>query len=346
MEKQDARTLTPQVQAELRQIIVRLRQKGVSRRETAEIVGMSETHVSTIWTSYKRGGEEAIAPKQRGRRQGECTVLSPEQAQEICRIMTEHTPDELELKHALWTRQAVQDLVKLHYGITMPLRTLTDYLRRWGFTCQKPAKQAYEQQRAAVKKWLDEEYPAIAAKAKTEKAQIHWGDETGIENTQYQGRGFSPKGKTPVVRLNAKKSRISMIAAISNQGTMRFMFYNESMNADRLIIFLKRLVHDAKRKVYLILDNLKVHHSKVVTEWLDKNRAAIEMFYLPSYSPELNPEEYLNGDLKRHVHSGTPARDERTLESKARGYLMKIRRRRNHIKGFFQNQHVVYASER
>lgn len=344
MEKRDARRLTPEAQAELRQMVIKLRKKGVTCKETAEIVGICTTHVSTIWTSYKKGGKGAIAKKQRGRRMGTCTILTAEQEGELQKIIIDKTPDQLKFKFALWTRQALQELIKREYGIEIPLRTLTDYLKRWGFSCQKPAKRAYEQQPDVVQKWLDEEYPTITAQAKKENAEIYWGDETGIENTEYQARGFAPKGKTPVIRLNAKKSRINMISAISNRGTVRFMFYKDTMNQNRLITFMKRLTHDARRKVYLILDNLRVHHGKIVKAWIAENSDKIAVFYLPSYSPELNPDEYLNGDLKRHVHSGSPARNEKALESKARGYMMKIRRKKDHIKGFFKNRHVKYAA--
>lgn len=344
MEKRDARSLKQDAQEELRMMVIKLRKKGMSNKEVAALVGITSSHASTIWTRYNKGGKGAIAKKQRGRRMGECKMLTAEQEQQIRKILVDKTPDQLKFKFALWTRKAVQELIKREYKLEMPLRTLTDYLKRWGFSCQKPAKRAYEQQPAIVQKWLDEEYPAIAEQAKVENAEIYWGDETGIDNTEYQARGFAPKGKTPVVRLNAKKSRINMISAISNQGKVRFMFYKETMNSDRLITFMKRLTHDSKKKVYLILDNLRVHHSKIVKEWLDKNAEKIKVFYLPSYSPELNPDEYLNGDLKRHVHSGSPARNEKALESKARGYMMKIRRRKEHIKGFFKNRYVKYAA--
>lgn len=344
MEKRDARRLTQEAQQELRMQVVRLRKKGTSNNEIAEIVGISASHASTIWKKYLTGGMGAIAKKNRGRRKGECKVLTAEQEREIKRILIDKTPDQLKFKFALWTRKAVHELIKREYKLEIPLRTLTDYLSRWGFTCQKPARRAYEQQPAVVQKWLDEEYPAIASQAKAEKAEIYWGDETGLKNTDYQARGFSPKGKTPIVRLNAKKSRINMISAISNHGTARFMFYKESMNQDRLITFMKRLIHDADRKVYLILDNLRVHHGKKVKAWLEENADKIAVFYLPSYSPELNPDEYLNGDLKRHVHSGSPARNEKALETKARGYMMKIQRNKSHIRSFFRNRHVQYAA--
>ncbi len=343
MDKIDARKLNQDAQQEKRRMVVELRKKGISNRETAAIVGISECHASTLWSKYKRSGLGALEKKKRGRKAGQCKVLTPSQEKEIIKIITDKTPEQLKFKFALWTRKAVQELIQRHYGFEVPLRTLTDYLKRWGFTCQKPAKQAYEQQPAAVQKWLDEEYPKIEKQARTEKAEIYWGDETGMENNDYQAKGFAPKGKTPVVRLNAKRSRINMISAISNRGTLRFMFHKQNMDSDLLIVFMKRLVRDNPKKVYLILDNLRVHHSKKVKAWIEENSDSIAVFYLPSYSPELNPDEYLNGDLKRHIRSGRPARNEKELETKARGYLMKIRRTRDHIRGYFRHKHVKYA---
>ena len=193
-------------------------------------------------------------------------------------------------------------------GVELPLRTITDYLKRWGFTPQKPAKRAYEQNPKAVQQWLDSAYPEIVARAKQEKAEIHWGDETGVQSDAYNTKGFSPKGKTPVIRLNAKKSSLNMVSAITNQGKVRFMLYQETMTTQVFIKFLSRLVKDAKRKVFLILDNHRVHHSKIVKEWLEQHKGQIELFFLPSYSPELNPDEYLNGNLKQKIRSGMPAR--------------------------------------
>lgn len=176
----------------------------------------------------------------------------------------------------------------------MPIRTVGEYLKRWGFTPQKPIKWAKEQSSPAVARWLLMQYPAIAARAKQEKGKIHWGNETGLQTGANVEKGYSPKGKTPVVRQTAKRERINMISSITNQGQVRFMFYRDSMNSKRLIEFMRRLSKDAGRKVFLILDNLKVHHSKVVKDWLEENKGKFEVFYLPSYSPELNPDEYLN----------------------------------------------------
>lgn len=218
-------------------------------------------------------------------------------------------PDQLKLRYALWTREAVQQLMAQETGVKIAIRTLGEYLKRWGFRVQKPKKRAYEQRPAEVRQWLDQqwldqEYPAIHARAKAENAEIYWGDETGLLSDSQHVRGYAPKGKTPVIRLNAKRESINLLSALTNQGKVRFRVFDGTMNADILIDFMKRLIKDAKRKVFLILDNLRVHHAKVVKAWLAEHKDEIEVFYLPSYSPELNPDEYMNCDLKAGVHGG------------------------------------------
>ena len=193
----------------------------------------------------------------------------------------------------------------------------------------------------AVSNWLSCAYPNIAARAKEEGAEINWSDETGVEADDYVGKGFAPKGRTPVVRLpgNSHRTRINMISAITNQGKVRFMLYEERMTAAVFIKFLTRLVHDSPRKVFLIVDNLKVHHSKPVRQWLEKeeNRNRIELFYLPSYSPELNPDERLNGDLKYQVQTGLVARSKEQVKGKVRSAMKTSQRRPERVRKYFED---------
>ena len=205
-------------------------------------------------------------------------------------------------------------------------------MKRWGFTPQKPLKRAYEQRPAEVKKWLDESYPIIEARAKKEKAEIHWGDETGIRSDCQHGRGYSPKGKTPVIRLSAKRSSINMISTVTNQGKVRF------------IQFIKKLIKGAKKKIFLVLDNLRVHHAKVVKKWLKDYKHRIALFFLPAYSPELNPDEYLNGDLKSGVHSKSPARDKESLTKKVRSHMKMLQRSPDRVKKYFKHRKISYAA--
>lgn len=195
-----------------------------------------------------------------------------------------------------------------------------------------------------VKAWLAQEYPEIQARAKREDAEIFWGDETGLRNDCQHERGYAPKGKSPVIRLNAKRESVSMISAITNQGKVRFRFFEGTMNADVLIDFLMRLVRDATRKVFLILDNLRVHHAKPVKEWLKEHARMIEVFYLPAYSPELNPDEYLNCDLKAGVHSGAPARSKTQLEQKASKHMRMLQRKPSRVRKYFRHEKIRYAA--
>jgi len=344
MNTTDARTLNQQTQYELRKQVVRLREQGLDNQAISEIVGLSKSHVSTIGKKYERGGLDAIKPGLRGRRHGEQRELTAEQEVGIQKLLVDKTPDQLKLSFALWTRDAVRLAIKQIYGRELPLRTISDYLKRWGFTPQKPTKRAYEQNPKLVAQWHETVYPEIQARAKQEKAEIHWGDETGIQNDACNAKGFAPKGKTPVVRINATKSRVNMISSITNRGKVRFMLYQENMTSQILIKFMSRLVKDADRKVFLILDNLRVHHSKAVKAWLEEHEEEIAVFYLPSYSPELNPDEYLNGDLKQCIRSGLPARSEKALTKKTRSFMRKLQNRPKHVSNYFKHPKIAYAA--
>jgi transposase len=344
MEKTDARKLGKEVQQELRYQVIRLRKQGRRNQEVAQIVGVSVPHASTIWQKYRKGGKRAIQIRVRGRRAGEQRTLTKDQERQIQRLLVNKMPDQLKLPFALWTRKAIRQLIKHQYGITMPIRTVGEYLKRWGFTVRKPVKRAYEQNPAEVNRWLQEEYPALAVRAKKEKAEIYWGDETGLQTAAYQTRGFAPRGKKPVVRISARKNRISMISAVNNGGQMRFMLYRKGITAQLLIKFMRRLIKDAQRKVFLIVDNLRVHHSQEVMPWIQAHQEQIALFHLPSYSPELNPDEYLNNDLKAKVHGGLPAHTEKELLRKTLSHMKSIAMRPKRVKSYFKHPSVAYAA--
>ena len=344
MEKTDARKLSPQTQEQLRMQAIRLRKSGMKYIEIAKVICVHRNTVSQWWKAYESDGQKGLKSKRRGRRYGDHRSISIEQEKEIQKLICDKTPDQYKLTFALWTRQAVQELIKLQLGISMPIRTVGEYLKRWGFTPQKPLRRAYEQQPVKVEKWLKEEYPQISQKAKQENAEIHWGDETGIRSDCQHGRSYSPKGKTPVIRLSAKRSSINMISTVTNQGKVRFMLYQTSMNTDVFIKFLKQLIKDADKKILLILDNLRVHHAKIVTEWLEKHKDEIEVFFLPPYCPELNPDEYLNCDLKAGVHSKPPARNSKELETKVNDHMNKLQMVPQRVIKYFHHPKIAYAA--
>ena len=344
MDTEDARKLPPSAQEEKRKLAIRLWKRGNLIKDVAETVGVSPQAVSGWIKKYKVGGLAALKARKRGIEVGQSRRLTPQQEKHLQKLITDKVPDRLKLSYVLWTRKAVMELIKQETGITMPIRTVGQYLQRWGFTPQKPVKRAYEQNPKTVQRWIDEEYPEIHRKARKEKAEIYWGDETGIRSDGQHERGYAPKGKTPVVRLNAKRSSTNMISAITNQGKVRFRIFEGSMNAEILIDFCKRLIQSAKRKVYLILDNLRVHHAKVFKARLEERKDKIEVFYLPSYSPELNPDEYLNCDLKAGVHSGKPARNKKQLKRKVLSHMRMLQKKPSRVARHFRHRKIKYAA--
>jgi transposase len=345
MDKIDARKLSTDAQQQVRYQVIRLRKQGRTHNEISAITGVSRSTSSTWWNLYKTKGRKAIKIKKRGRPTGSCRKLDQEQEVVIQKAICDRCPDQLKLPFALWTRIAVQQLIRQLWGMEVPIRTIGDYLKRWNFTPQKPLKRAYEQNPKAVQRWLGEEYPAIKQKAKKQNAEIHWGDETGLCNDSYHGRSYSPRGKTPAIRLSARCKRVNLISTLTNQGKVRFMIYENRMNADTFIKFMKRLIKDADRKIFLIIDNLKVHHSYKARDWLAEHTGQIEVFFLPSYSPELNPDEYLNCDLKADVHSGPPARTRGQQKSKALSHLRKLQKMPRRIMKYFKHPKIAYAKK-
>ena len=344
MGKIDPRKLSTDAQQQLRYQVIRLRKQGRKHNEISKITGVSRCTCSTWWALYKTGGKKALKIKKRGRRLGSCRTLSSEQEKILQKNMRDKCPDQLKLPFALWTRFAVQQLIKQLWAIDMPIRTVGDYLKRWGFTPQKPLRKAYKQNPEAVKAWLTRAYPGIQKRAKREDAEIHWGDETGLCNDSYHGRSYAPRGETPAIKLHPRCERVNLISSVTNQGKVRFMVYKNKMNSQTLIKFMQRLIKDSDKKIFLILDNLKVHHSYVVRDWVKEHEDEIEIFFLPSYSPELNPDEYLNCDLKAGVHSGVPARSKKQLKSKAISHLRKLQKLPGRVKKYFKHPKIAYAA--
>ena len=321
---------------------IRLHIKGKKEAEIADLLNVSYQCVSRIVRAYKKEGMRSVKEKTRGRKLGEKRSLTPQQEKEIQRIIIDKCPDQVKIAACLWTRAAIQQLIKNKYGITIPVRSISNYLYRWGMTCQRPTRRAYSQDDVKLKTFMNETYPAIAAKAKKEGAEIYWGDETGINNQEYYVRGFAPKGQTPTVPSFSKVEKINMISAINNMGTCRFMCYDDNMTQQRFIEFMTRLIKDSKRKVLFIVDNLRVHHGKLVQAWLDEHKDQIEIFYTSPYSLEINPDEYLNHNLKQSVHSGKLPHNKKDLKAKTHSFMRKLQKHPERVRNLFDHKNLRY----
>lgn len=344
MNKPDARFLNPTTQNYLRRQAIQLREQGKRIVVIAQYLGVHRNTVSKWWQQYRQEGEVALEQQPRGNKLGEGRTLSPIEEVLVQQQMREHFPDELKIDSALWTRQAVRSLIAQVCGVEMPIRTVGEYLKRWGFTPQKPLKRAYEQDPKVVETWLKSEYPAIQQRAKQEEAEIAWGDESGVRSDAQVGRGYAPVGETPEIRLNTQRVRVNYIASIDNQGTVRFMLYTQNLTAQVFILFLERLIAKRTRKLIWIVDRHPVHRSQAVQQWLVQQRQAIELFYLPPYSPQLNPAEYLNCDLKQGVHSKPPTRNQTQLKQRVLSHLHKLQKLPDRVMRYFKHPFIAFAA--
>ncbi len=312
--------------------------------EISRLTGYARSYCSTLARRLEEAPRSAAVVNRGGRTEGTGRKLTGKQEAKMQSWIRDKYPDQLRLPFALWTLRAVRELIRTKFGIRLPKSTTALYVSRWGFTSQRPKKRAYERDDATVKRWLEVEYPKIARRAKLERAEISWADETGLRSDQSRHRGFAPKGQTPVVLVPARRKSLSILSAITNQGKVRFMIYKGALKPETLITFMGRLTRDAQQKVFLILDNLNVYKAARVRNWVVLRQEAIEIFFLPPYSPELNPDEYLNGDFKRAVYSDIPARDQAALHRQALGHLRRIQKSPARVAAYFQHPSIRYAA--
>ena len=260
--------------------------------------------------------------------------------------MKDKLPDQLKLPYGLWTREAVQQLILNRFGIKLSRWQVGRYLKVWGYTPQKPISKAFEQKPEKVKQWLEKEYPAIKRRAKKENAVIYFGDETGMRSDHQAGKSYAPKGKTPVIKRTGNRFSLNMISAISNRGHLQFMIIdgNGRFNSDVFKTFLKQMIKYRKQKIYFVTDNHSAHKTKLLNEWLEKNKKKIEVFFLPPYSPELNPQEYVNQDVKTNVIGKKRPINKNQMKNNVEDFMNKRKNNKKQVKKYFHEKHVRYAA--
>ena len=342
MKIRDARSLPPDAQEDIRMKAVRSVLNGKTRIEVALIFGITRQAVGNWVKAYRKGGGKVLKAKPKGRPRG--GSLLPWQAAQVVKAITDRTPDQLKLPFYLWTREAVAQLIEKRFGIRLSIWTIGRYLTQWGFTPQKPVRRAFEQNPQEVQQWLTGQYPGIRRRAKREGAEIYWGDETGVRSDHVTGRSYGRKGNTPVIPATGQRFGCNMISAITNRGHLVFMVFNKKFEDRVFVDFLRRIIRQVCRKIFLIVDRHPVHRSKKVTNWLKKNVRRMCLFFLPAYSPELNPDEILNQDIKSNAVGRRRPHSQDELLKNVRGFLRSRQRRPHTVRSYFQEQHVRYAA--
>jgi transposase len=340
----DTRTLSPQAQEDLRRRVVAAVESGKSQKEVAEIFHVNATSVSGWVNAWRRKGDRALEAKPRGRRPQEQKALSKKQQKTVCITLRVQTPEQTGGTGLLWTRKEVADLVKRRFGISISLPTTGKYLKSWGLSPQKPIRKSYEQNPASVREWLDERYPTIVAAARADGGIILWLDESGISSTAELRATWAPIGQTPVVPKTGKRFRVNLMAVISNAGALAFTVYEGSLTVARYTGFLDRLTRHYDQPIHLIVDGHPTHRSKTVKAWLADHADVITQYFLPGYSPELNPVEILNGDTKRHVAALSAPRNRAELTVAISSHLHRRQKQPDTVAAMFHKEEVRYAA--
>src|SRR3990172_5442809 len=313
----DGRCLAPAAQEELRRRVIRaVREQGMRPAHAARVFGVSRASIYNWTAAVRRGGLAALRARKRGPKGG--SRLAGWQAGTVVRLITDRCPDQLKLPFALWTREAVRDVIERRFGVRVSVSTVGRYLKRWGFTPQKPVRRGYERHPKAGQRGLGSDHRAATS--------------------------YSRRGRTPAIPGAGKRFGCNLLSTITNRGHLSFMVFRERFATPVLLRFLRRLLRQRPRKVFLIVDGHPVHRAAAVRRWVERHAHRMRLFFLPGYSPDLNPDEYLNNDVKANAVGRRRPANEPEMVRDVRGYLRSTQRRPDIVRAYFQHEDVQYAA--
>jgi transposase len=327
-----------------KQVVDAVIKHGIKQNKAGEMFGFSKTSVSKYVREYKIFGEASFSYKRRGVSKRTGSLISEAQEKSLIAAVLHHNPDELGLEHTLWTSRVISKYLSQSFCVNYSGRGIRNLMKRLGFSSQKPIKMAYQRDPVKIKEWLEITYPKIKVRASQEKARIYWADEMGIQSTDNRGRTYGLVGQTPTIKKSGTRFRCNVLAAISPQGFMNWMVFDSNFNQQKFIAFLGRMIRQIKQKVFLIVDNHKVHHSKKVKNYVEKHKDNLEIFFLPPYAPDLNPQELVNQDIKANANNFKPLTNLNNLMINVRYYLTTIQFNFAKIINFFKKKEVTYAA--
>lgn len=341
MRKDDARQLDHQTLEELRIRSVKRVQSGESPETISKALGLNRSTIYTWLALYRNGGWDALKSKPTP---GAKPKIDGKQMKWIFETVTMKNPQQMKFEFALWTREMIQKVIKDKFEIKLSLKAVGRLLGQMGITCQKPLYSATQRDESLVKKWLTKIYPKIKSRASKEKADIYFGDAAHIRSDHHAGKTWGVKGETPVVKTTGSRFSFSLISAVSSRGLMRFMVTEGGVNSAVFIQFLKRLIAGAKRKIFLIVDNGPSHVSKKTKAFIETVSDQIELFYLPPYSPDLNPDELVWNHLKTNTVGRSIVTDKTSFKKQVTRSMKSLQKNKTKVRSFFQKPSLRYAA--
>lgn len=341
MKKYDARKLDHKTLEELRIRSVERIQSGESPELIAKTLGIHRTTVYGWLAQYRIGGWNALKSKPTP---GAKPKIDGKKLEWVFDTVTSKNPQQMKFEFALWTREMVQKLIKDKFQIKLSLKAVGRLLCQLGLTCQKPLYKAIQKDESLVRKWLKNIFPMIKSRARKEKADIYFGDAAHIRSDHHAGKTWGIKGNTPIVKSSGARFSFSLISAITSKGHMRFMVKEGGVNSAVFIDFLKRLIAGAKKKIFLILDNGPSHISKKTKTFVASINEKLELFYLPPYSPDLNPDELVWNHLKNHTVGRSTVIDKAGFKKQVTKSMKSLQKNKEKVRSFFQKESLKYAA--
>lgn len=331
--KIDGRTVSRDALEAFRFRALHLRKQGYSITEISNIFGLNYYSVAHWFTKHKQRGKNSlkktIAP-------GANLKLDHSILAWLKKAMIKPATS-WGFSIPLWNSRMVSILLKQEKGIRLDGVTTWRYLCRMGLSFQQPQKRYKQQNKKLIQEWIENEWPKIQQWTRKNKAILYFEDESGISLTPVVGKTWAPRGKTPIIRVNGLRGGVLAMSAISPTGRVRFRLEKRKINAGVMIEFLKQIGQSHKnRKVVVVMDQAPSHTAKKIKSFID-NQTQLKTFYIPPYSPELNPDEKVWRHLKNVSLKNNMAKDKEHLARMVVGALRQIQKNPKLTKNFFKN---------
>ena len=341
MKNTDGRGLDSKTLTELRKRAVASVQSGESPEVVAKALRVSRAAIYGWLARYRQGGWDRLNARKRGGRPPKLDAVA---MRWIYKTVTMKNPLQLKFTFALWTAKMVGKLIFDRYSIRLSKASVCRLLGQLGLTPQRPIWRAYQQKEEDVRQWLEDDYPRIRALARQSKALIFFGDEAGVRSDHHAGTTWARKGETPVVSSTGARFGLNIISAVSAQGELRFMAVEGRVNASVFIEFIKRLIHGVDRMVFLIVDGHPAHRAKCVTQFVESVKDRFRLFYLPPYSPDLNPDERVWNDLKNNAVGRQAITSPKQLKGAVISRMRRVQKSPERVMSYFNGETTKYAA--
>jgi len=341
MNNLDARKLSHDKLTELRCRAVTAIQNGESPRDVARVLGVNRVTVYGWLALYRSGGWGKLEAKKRG---GRKPKLDAKALEWIYRIVTLGNPNQLKLPFVLWSAKLLASAIDKQFGVKLSKASVCRLLHQLGLSAQRPLWRAYQRDPEAVERWLKEQYPEIAAAAKRAKGEVWFADEAGVRSDAHSGTTWAPKGKTPIVSTTGARFGLNVISAVNRRGELRFMCVDGKVNAEVFIEFLKRLVATAGHPVFLVVDGHPTHKAVKTRKFVESLKGKLQLFFLPGYSPDLNPDELVWNNLKNQGTGKRAITGPDQLKKLVVGHLRSMQKNLELVKSFYRTPSTAYAA--